>query len=264
MTSSLWQWQSQNSASYLTCDLLDRWPHGFFSRSSWPAKPETLTQVLAPASPAFRLKQIHGNRIWAADALTPIHQASDNPVLEEGDGLWSMPRDDRPSLWVSTADCTPVLLGDPVTGQVAALHAGWRGTAAQIVAQAVAQLQAGGASVSDLRVALGPAIDGAVYQVDQRVAIQVCQSVTPIPLTPDNVEETIGLGEQSPLKPDPNPGKVRLDVRLVNRWQLINLGVPAAHIAIAPHCTYQDEQHFFSYRRTGEKYVQWSGIVAVA
>jgi copper oxidase (laccase) domain-containing protein len=48
----------------------------------------------------------------------------------------------------------------------------------------------------------------------------------------------------------------------VNHWQLMGLGLAPEQIAIAPHCTFQEPQRFFSYRRTGEKLVQWSGIVS--
>jgi copper oxidase (laccase) domain-containing protein len=61
---------------------------------------------------------------------------------------------------------------------------------------------------------------------------------------------------------DELPGKVRLDVPRVNQLQLEQLGINPEHIAIAPYCTYQQSDLFFSYRRTGEKKVQWSGIVS--
>jgi copper oxidase (laccase) domain-containing protein len=62
--------------------------------------------------------------------------------------------------------------------------------------------------------------------------------------------------------PDPDPDKVRLDVRQINFLQLEQLGIHPENIAIAPECTYQNPNRFFSYRRTHEKKVQWSGIVS--
>jgi hypothetical protein len=62
---------------------------------------------------------------------------------------------------------------------------------------------------------------------------------------------------------DPEPGRVRLDVRRVNLLQLEQMGIGDDQVAIAPHCTYQQPEHFFSYRRDGLKKVQWSGIVSV-
>ncbi|PSN79984.1 laccase, partial [filamentous cyanobacterium CCP4] len=68
--------------------------------------------------------------------------------------------------------------------------------------------------------------------------------------------------ENSPLLADDAPGKVRLDVRQANARQLEQLGIGRDQVAIAPHCTFQEPDRFFSYRRTGEKQVQWSGIVS--
>ncbi|MEB3212357.1 MAG: laccase domain-containing protein [Leptolyngbyaceae bacterium] len=55
---------------------------------------------------------------------------------------------------------------------------------------------------------------------------------------------------------------MRLDVRRINALQLDQMGFSPEQVAIAPYCTYQDEGRFFSYRRSREKKVQWSGIAA--
>ncbi len=96
------------------------------------------------------------------------------------------------------------------------------------------------------RVALGPAIAITHYQVGKDVAAQVLGN----------------LDSATALAPDPDPGKVRLDVREVIRAQCHSLGIPASQISIAPHCTYSDSEHFFSYRRQQQRpmSVQWSGI----
>jgi hypothetical protein len=64
------------------------------------------------------------------------------------------------------------------------------------------------------------------------------------------------------ILPDPQAGRVRLDVRLINALQLQQAGLAPEQIAIAPHCTYQQPEYFFSYRRDRAKKVQWSGIVS--
>lgn len=61
---------------------------------------------------------------------------------------------------------------------------------------------------------------------------------------------------------DDTPGRARLDIRRINALQLQQLGLQPEQIAIAPHCTYQEPEHFFSYRRDRQKQVQWSGIVS--
>jgi YfiH family protein len=169
------------------------------------------------------------------------------------------------SLWVASADCTPALIGDLATGRVAAIHAGWRGTAKRIVPKTIARFLEFGSSLENLRVALGPAIAGEVYQVTEAVAAEVMASCL-------SKKEKIGASEEilealqaipdSPLIPDSEAGRIRLDVRRTNALQLEQLGIVSQQIAIAPYCTYQQPEYFFSYRRTQQKNVQWSGIVS--
>jgi hypothetical protein len=147
----------------------------------------------------------------------------------------------------------PILIGDVATDTVAAVHAGWRGTAAGIVHEAIATFVDAGSQLENLRVALGPAISGEVYQVSKTVAEQVVATIS----TP------VGA------LPDPEPDRCRLDLRQVQVQQLLELGLDPAQVAIAPYCTLTDREHFFSYRRycletpdpqPRAPQVQWSGI----
>jgi YfiH family protein len=147
------------------------------------------------------------------------------------------------------------------TGQVAALHSGWRGTAENIVAVAISQMVNQGSQLEQIRVAIGPAISGEVYQVNTEVAIQTCASLVDLD-NPDDILKTVQDFDNSPILPDSEPGKARLDVRRTIELQLEQLGITSEQVAISPHCTYQDPENFFSYRRDGQKKVQWSGIVA--
>ena len=167
-------------------------------------------------------------------------------------------------MWVCSADCTPVLIADAKTGQVSAVHAGWRGTAQKIVPRAIARLCDQGSQLQDLRVVMGPAIAGEVYQVSTHVAVAVGATVIDIDSESSldaNVARLLTL-PNSPVLSDSTPGRVRLDVRRVNALQLEQLGIGEEQIAIAPHCTYQDSVNFFSYRREKLKKAQWSGIVS--
>jgi YfiH family protein len=213
--------------------------------------------VLLPEASVYRLKQVHGNTVLTPQEIDSMSRGEDN--LAEADGLIS----EQPlqALWVASADCTPVLIGDVKTRRVAALHAGWRGTAKKIVPQAIAQLKAQGSQLDDLRIAMGPAIAGEVYQVSLEVAAEVGASIIPHEDENSIIKALYEL-PNSPLLVDPNPTKVRLDVRRVNALQLESLGISAEQVAIAPYCTYQTPEHFFSYRREQEKKVQWSGIVS--
>ncbi|MBW4646646.1 MAG: peptidoglycan editing factor PgeF [Goleter apudmare HA4340-LM2] len=246
-----WHWHNWEEMPYLTCSLLELWPHGFFTQQFWPRSPVELTEVLQPEAAVYRLKQVHGNTV-----LSPKELGDD---LASADGLIS----EQPlqAVWVASADCTPVLIGDVKTKQVAALHAGWRGTAKKIIPQAIARLQTQGTKLEDLRIALGPAIAGEVYQVSVEVAAEIGSSIIPHEDEKYIVKALHDL-PNSPLLADPQPGKVRVDVRRVNVLQIESLGISQEQIAIAPYCTYQTPEHFFSYRREQEKKVQWSGIVS--
>lgn len=281
-----WHWHTWQGSSYLTCSLLKDWPHGFFTQQFWTCPPEALVNILHPEAQVYRVKQVHGNTVLNASEVSavalqpltvdqPTHQVTkpqpeslDNP-LAEGDGLFTTAA--QQAVWVCTADCTPVLIGDVATGQVAAVHAGWRGTATAIVPKTVAHLQAQGSQIQDLRIAMGPAIAGEVYQVSTTVAAQVGATVldetNDITVNLDNeVEEILHQLRQLPNSPvleDPQPGRARLDVRKVNMMQLEKLGIESDQISVAPYCTYQSPDLFFSYRRERQKKVQWSGIVSV-
>lgn len=261
-----WQWQEWEGLPYLTCSLLENWSHGFFTRPFAPKAPPELIAVLQSSAQVYRLKQVHGNLVLKTGEVSPVSldgpEAPAPSVYPEADGLLTEQMDQ--AVWVCTADCVPVLLADIKTQEVAAVHAGWRGTATKIVPEAIRQLQAQGSQIENLRVALGPAITGGVYQVSWDVAAQVGATIAPPEVT-HSTPELIDFLHQlpnSPLEEDSEPNKVYLDVRRVNTLQMEQLGLNSKQIAIAPYCTYQEPEYFFSYRRDQLKQVQWSGIVS--
>jgi YfiH family protein len=246
-----WHWHHWQDLPFLKCSLLDAWPHGFLTRHFSPRMPAELVEVLQPAATAYRVKQVHGNRVLKTQTLEKLPSTQ----LQEADGLLT----EHPSeaVWVASADCVPVLIADTQTRQVAAVHAGWRGTAAKIVPEAIAQFQTQGSQLMNLRIVMGPAISGPVYQVSTDVALQLSQTL-------NTAESLTQLIEQPdfPFLKDPEPDKVRVDVRCINALQLEQLGIVPEQMAIAPQCTYQEPDLFFSYRREQQKKVQWSGIVS--
>ena len=256
-----WTWVGCYGGYYLQADLLAGFEHGFFTRQWQGRGPEDLAGYLSAGVSVHRTRQVHGNLVLPASAAT-------GPGWPEADGL----RSDTggQSLWVCGADCTPVLLADPVRGATAACHAGWRGVAGGILAEAVTGLVAAGSAAADLLVALGPAVSGANYQVQHSVSRQVAASITPL-LQADNGEsiqepslsqelEILGAGHAIAL--DPEPDRDRLDIRQAARIQLELLGIKPERIASCPLCTVAELELFHSWRRDGVKAVQWSGIVA--
>lgn len=262
---SLWNWSTWNGLPYLNCSLLKDWQHGFYTQQFSPRSPAELAKTLQPEASVYRLKQVHGKEVLTPSEITAnLDLNKSENELVDGDGIVS--DRDRQSVWIASADCNPILIGDFSSGRVAAIHAGWRGTALKIVPEAITRFVNFGSSLEDLRIAIGPAIAGEVYQVDDRVAAEVGASI--ISQNEENtIEDILTKVKQLPnslILEDAEPGKVRLDVRKVNAFQLKKLGLKEEQISIAPYCTYQQSEYFFSYRRSNQKNVQWSGIVSQA
>ncbi|WP_422661988.1 peptidoglycan editing factor PgeF [Pannus brasiliensis] len=248
-----WQWREWDGLPYLTCSLLEDWSHGFFTRQYHPRPPETFVGALHTEAEVYRVKQVHGDRV-----VTPTEIQREETA--EADGI--LTESPNQAVWVASADCTPVLIGDRATGRAVAIHSGWRGTAKRIVPGAIDRLVNSGSELENLSIALGPAIAGEVYQVSTEVAAEVGASLFPDEGNEGTMLERLFDLPDSPLHPDPEPGKVRLDVRSILLHQLRQLGIDDDRIAIAPFCTYQQGDRFFSYRREREKKIQWSGIVS--
>lgn len=142
-----------------------------------------------------------------------------------------------PEVWLAiyAADCVPVLVLDPATPAIAAVHAGWRGTAAGVVPAALDRMRtAFGTTAARCRVVLGPAIGGCCYEVDAPVA----RAMEGAAWWPEAARPT-------------GPGRWHLDLRTAIRRQLVDLGVPVDRVAVVPHCTACRADLFFSYRRDG-------------
>ena len=133
---------------------------------------------------------------------------------------------------VRSADCVPLLLVDPRGRATAAVHAGWRGTAAGIAAAAVERMRALGAG-NGLVVALGPAILGCCYEVGEEVVAALG--------TPEAVARR-------------RPGELpKVDLHAANVVQLLAAGVRREDIHRAPWCTRCRNDLFFSARAEGAR-----------
>src|SRR5512138_221324 len=103
-----------------------------------------------------RVRQVHGDRVV-------VMRAASEPA-DEADAIVSVVP--GVAACVAVADCVPILIGDPRSGAVAAVHAGWRGTLARTAARAVEALALEvGANPADLLAAVGPAIGPCCYEV---------------------------------------------------------------------------------------------------
>ncbi|MBO5867795.1 MAG: peptidoglycan editing factor PgeF [Oscillospiraceae bacterium] len=160
------------------------------------------------------------------DALGIDHRA-----YPEADGLVTCTP--GVALWVFTADCTPILLEDPVTGAVGAVHAGWRGTASKIAAKAVSRMQeAFGSRPEDIRAAIGPAIGVCCFETDKDV--------------PDAM--LAAFGEEASPCIFPKGSKYFVDIKALNALALRNAGVQ--NITLAEDCTMCLCHKYWSHRKT--------------
>ena len=153
------------------------------------------------------------------------------PELPECDALIT----NRPgvALAVFTADCTPILLQDSVTGAVGAVHAGWRGTAAAIAGKAVAAMSAHfGTKPEDIRAAIGPNIGPCCFQTDRDV--------------PDAMVAAFGDVVKEFIRP--SGGKFYVNLKEINALVLRRAGV--RHIDISDACTVCQSHRFWSHRVT--------------
>jgi hypothetical protein len=159
---------------------------------------------------------------------------SPNGCIGEGDALVT----NRPGLAVSvrTADCYPILLADTRHLAVAAVHAGWRGTAAHIVDRTLERMNTEfGTEPRDVIAAIGPGIRVCCYEVGEEVARQFGYD-----------------------------GRAHLDLVLENRKQLEAAGVPPHNIEALDVCTFCDAERFFSYRREKEKAGRMTSYIRIA
>lgn len=246
-----WTWIGCYGGYYLQCDRLGAFEHGFFTRLWQGRPPEVLAGYLSAGVSVHRTRQVHGAMVLPASA-------AENEPWPEADGLVS----DRggQSLWVCGADCTPVLIADPVSGRVASCHAGWRGVAGGILQATVAALQPDPDRRRELLVALGPAVGGPNYQVATAVALAVANSLTVTGQASD--DDLTRLKRDGVLLDDPEADHMRLDIRGAATRQLQNSGVSTSNIQICPLCTVSQPELFHSWRRDQVKAVQWSGIVS--
>lgn len=167
-----------------------------------------------------RVRQVHGARAVRLEAASkPVVEA--DAVLSRTPGL---------AACVAVADCVPILLADPASGVVAAVHAGWRGTIAGVAREAVRALQAElGAAPSRLLATIGPAIGPCCYEVAPELAARFAAEIGP------------GV-----VRAGPTPA---LDLWAANAALLRAAGVPPDRIETLRRCTSCERELFFSHRR---------------
>ena len=171
----------------------------------------------------YEQSQVHGTRI------REVRADEDHVAVrqEEGDAL--IATEPGVAVGVRVADCAPVLLASAAV--VAAVHAGWRGVEAGIVAKVIARMQQLGAT--GIRAAIGPHIRSDAFEVGEDVAERLRAAMP-------------GEGDPVILR-EPRP---HVDLTRILRAQLAAAGVD--EVEDVGGCTLSEPERFFSYRRDGE------------
>ena len=238
-------WTQESWGHALRCRPLEAVaPHLFTTRQlalSHAADWERAARAIGAARVAT-LTQVHGREVtvirtgWAAPATRPEADVlvSDNPDV---------------ALAVRAADCVPLLMADPRTHAVAAVHAGWRGTAANAAGAAVdALVREFGARPRDLIAAIGPAIGACCYEVG-----------------PELVEAFVDAGNSREHAArwfmSPAGARPRLDTWAANRDQLMDAGLLEENIHLSGLCTASNLDLFPSFRVEKEAAGRLAGVI---
>jgi len=194
--------------------------------------------------------QVHGSdviRVYADDAGRGAHAQSEH--VGYGDAL--ITNASGVVLTTLHADCQPILLVDPVNRAIAAVHAGWRGTVADVGGNAVAAMRdAFGTDPADLLAYLGPAIGPEANEVGDEV----------IAAWREQAADMGDEAETAVLKPGP---KHHFDVPTANRLLLLRAGLRPEHIEVSNICTKTNKDSWFSHRGHGPDAGREGALIAL-
>lgn len=184
--------------------------------------------------------QIHGNRQVHGRAVRKIEEKEQSVLgkepMPEADGLITDVKGQ--ALAAFYADCVPILIAHPKSGTVAAVHAGWRGTAAAIVKEAVRRFEEDyGILANELIAAIGPSICASCYEVGEEVKEKFSRQ----------------FGEKLPEVIEEENGHLHANLWRANEILLTEAGIPANQISVAEICTKENHELYFSHRTMGDE-----------
>jgi YfiH family protein len=260
-------WTHETWGAALKCRPLGEAAQHLFTTRQLELPSHESWQKLAPSAGVapdrfITLNQVHGRRIITIprgiDAPALVALQTNRP---DADGMVSAEPDI--ALVVRAADCVPLLMADGRTGVVAAVHAGWRGTAAGVAPAAIETMgREFGSRPEDVVVAIGPAIGPCCYEVGtdvvdafasaghERYLIERWFLAAPTP-----------RGGFRPVPSATDGPRLRLDVPGANRDQLILAGVPEHNIHLAGLCTAMHLDVLTSYRAEKERAGRLAGVI---
>lgn len=181
-------------------------------------------------------KQIHSNNVEIIDLSTNIYDSCDGLITNIKDT----------ALLLNFADCVPIILFDSVNNVASIVHAGWRGTANQIVKEATAlMISKMGSKPQNIKVAIGPAIGEFCFSVDEDVYHKLIKK---------DLRENATVYHY-----DSKEDKYYIDLKNLNKLQLLDTGI--SEIDVCGYCTYCMSDIFFSYRKESGITARHSAVV---
>lgn len=202
--------------------LIPNWPAPSNIAAFTSLRNAQLMHLNLPTEPVW-LSQVHGTQVISADT-PPASPKADASIAFQPNKVCA----------VRTADCVPILLCDQAGTQVAAIHAGWRGLAAGVIAATCKQLTA---PLHQCLAWIGPAIGPQKFEVGSDVL--------------ENFKSHGWLQEHVNAAFMPQPDQKWLgNLVYLARLTLQQQGIPAENIYGGEWCTYSDPERFYSYRRS--------------
>lgn len=229
----------------ITADVLGPVRHGFFTRRGGASSGVfSGLNCGAGSSDQSEIVAINRGRVAsamgvAADHLVGVHQIHSADVLTITEASVERPKADAMvtktkgiALSVLSADCQPVLFCDPSAGVIGAAHAGWRGALDGVLDATVDAMVAIGATRGNITAAIGPCISQRAYEVGPEFAEEF------IDLDPENARFFV----------NGTSDRMQFDLPAFGLHRLRQSGI--AHAEWTRHCTYNDPDQFYSYRRS--------------
>ncbi len=176
-------------------------------------------------------KQVHEANVRVV-GREDLHALDDPRTWEPADGY--VTNEANVPLVIFTADCTPLLMHDPVAGVIAAVHCGWRSTVADIEGEAIKKMLSLGAHAADIRAAIGPCIGACCFETGAEV--------------PEGVRALLGADAERFIQAKQEKFMVDLGGAVLQR--LRQLGLTEEHIENAGECTMCTPQRYWSHRYT--------------
>lgn len=170
-------------------------------------------------------KQVHKANVFVPnDTYAGFGTSIDLPEVEDCDAVFipsKLPFPD--TACVKTADCVPILIADKITGNVCAVHAGWRGTVCDIVTRAIKTMDA---CPENILCAIGPCIKSCCYSVGKEVYDSTLELFSKKGLT-DRISKVFTQ----------KGSKLYADLALINFYLLQSCSIPSQNIDICDMCT---------------------------